>query len=326
MPDSVDLWALSDLCTPWCLHTAVTFRIAEHIAEGIEGIDDLAQAAGCDSYVLHCMLGHLVKRGVFAEPEPGRFTLNEAARGLLDPGTRLGLDLDGLGGRFAAVWSTMPEYVRTGRPAYTELFDRPFWDDLDAHPRLAAEFDEIIGPTGHGTPDGDVPLSISWDQVGTVVDVGGGTGAMLAEMLRLHPQSHGVLVDRPATVARSAEILRSAGVEGRASVSGQSFFDALPPADLYCVRGVLNDWPDEDCVAILKRCAEGVRPGGRVVIIKGIAPDNATRDIMIEMILCGGKQRTAAEFEKLAARSGLEMVAVGKQPSGQTVLEFRATR
>jgi hypothetical protein len=206
------------------------------------------------------------------------------------------------------------------------LFDRGFWDDLDANPRLAEEFDAIIGPAGHGTPDGDVPLTISWDAVGTVVDVGGGTGSMLAEVLKLHPASRGVLVDRPATVLRSAEIFREAGVEGRASVSGQSFFDVLPAADLYIVRGVLNDWPDEDCVAILKRCADGLRPGGRVVVIKGIAADHAPRDIMIEMILCGGKQRTAAEYEELAARSGLALVTAAKQPSGSTMLEFRATR
>src|SRR5258706_8222749 len=84
-PDVADLWTLSDLCTPWCVHVAATLRIAHQIAAGVHEIDALAQAAGCDSQVLHAVLGHLVSKGVFQEPEPGRFSLNQAARGLLDP-------------------------------------------------------------------------------------------------------------------------------------------------------------------------------------------------------------------------------------------------
>ena len=91
--ETVDLWALMDHCTPWCLHVVTTLRIAEHIAAGKDEIGDLAAAANCDVYALHRVLTHLVGKGVFEESSPGRFTLNEAARGLLDPAVRLGLDL-----------------------------------------------------------------------------------------------------------------------------------------------------------------------------------------------------------------------------------------
>ena len=89
---------LSDLCTPWCLHVAATLRIAHHINEGIHEINQLAEAANCDAYALHRLLTHLVGKGIFEEEAPGRFALNEAARGLLDPITQLSLNLDGLGG------------------------------------------------------------------------------------------------------------------------------------------------------------------------------------------------------------------------------------
>src|SRR5438876_10120517 len=95
---AADIGALSDLCTPWCIHVVATLRIAEHIAAGISDIEGLAKAAACDAEVLHCVLGHLVAKGVFEEPASGRFVLNEAARGLLDPAAHLGLDLDGIGG------------------------------------------------------------------------------------------------------------------------------------------------------------------------------------------------------------------------------------
>src|SRR5262249_48530591 len=87
MPEQngADLGALSDLCAPWCVHVAATLRIADHIAAGRDRIGDLAAGAGCDPYALHRVLTHLVGKGVFEEPAPGRFALNQAARGLLDP-------------------------------------------------------------------------------------------------------------------------------------------------------------------------------------------------------------------------------------------------
>jgi hypothetical protein len=101
MQEGANIASLSDLCTPLCVHVVATLRIAEHIAAGITDIDDLAAAAGCDPDSLHRVLGHLVGKGVFLEPAPGHFALNQAALTLLDPAQRLGLDLEGIGGRMA---------------------------------------------------------------------------------------------------------------------------------------------------------------------------------------------------------------------------------
>lgn len=321
-----DLWTLSDLCTPWCVHVVATLRIAEHIAAGRDGIDDLAAAAQCDAYCLRAVLRHLVGKGVFQEPAPGRFALNEAARGLLDPAQRLGLDLEGIGGRFAHAWGTLLTYVRSGAPAYHERFGLPFWEDLDAHPDIGASFDTLIGPVGHGTPDPRFEISSGWASVRTLVEVGGGTGAMLAEILRTRPEVRGTLVDLPRTVALSPEVLKAAGVAERATAIGLSFFDALPPgADLYLLRGILNDWPDREATAILSRCAEAARPTGRVVVLKSVSPDDARPGLSIEMMLVGGKHRSLTEFRQLAQAAGLEIVAAGPQESGYFVVECRPT-
>lgn len=314
----IDLWALSDLCTPWCLHVAATLRIAEHLEAGKSGIDELAAAADCDAYALHRVLTTLVSKGVFAEPSPGRFELNEAARPLLDPTVRIGFDLEGLGGRFAGAWSTLLPYVRTGQAAYDQVFGRPFWDDLDANPRLRADFDTIMGPAGHGIPNPDFPLTGGWESVRSIVDVGGGTGAFLAEVLRKRPGLRGILVDAPRTVERSGETFAAAGVSERARAVGQSFFDPLPAgADLYVLRKVINDWPDREAAAILKRCAGAARPGGRVVVLGGVSPDGTSRPLTIEMVLLGGKHRSASEFRALARQAGLEVVAAGQQPASE---------
>jgi SAM-dependent methyltransferase len=322
--DHADLEALGDLCTPWCLRVVATLRIADHMAAGITDAAGLSEAARCDANALTAVLRHLVHKGVFEQTAPGRFVLNEAARGLLEESQRIGLDLEGIGGRMAYAWGSLPGYVRTGAPAYHEVFGLPFWEDLDAHPEIAASFDALIGPRGHGAPDPWFEISGGWDAVHTMIDVGGGTGSMLAEILRARPWMRGTLVDLPRTVARAGETFSAAGVADRVTWIGQSFFDPLPPgADLYLLRGVLNDWPDREAVAILRRCAEAVRPGGRVVILKGIDNDGAPRDLAIEMMLVGGSPRSVAQFRELARQAGLDVVAAAPQTSGHFPIECR---
>jgi SAM-dependent methyltransferase len=326
--DQVDVWALSDLCTPWCVHVVATLRIADHLAAGITQIDDLAAASATVSDSLHRVLRHLVGKGVFEEPAPGQFALNEAARLLRDSSARLGLDLDGFGGRMAYAWGSLLQAVRTGAPAYHTVFGRPFWEDLQAHPDVAASFDALMGPAGHGNPDPEVLVTGGWESVRTVVDVGGGTGTLLAEILRARPTVRGTLVDLPLTVARSGATFQAAGVAERVTTVGQSFFDPLPArADLYLLKGVLSGWPDPEATAILRRCAEAARPAGRVVVLNGVSPDEESgpSPALLMMVLVGGRDRSLAEFRELARAAGLEVRAAGRQPAGRFVVECRPT-
>src|SRR6266581_558070 len=322
----VDLEQMLDLATPWCLRVAATLRIPEHIAAGHAGIADLAVAAGCDADALHAVLGHLVSKGVFTEASPGRFACNQAAEQLASVPF---LDLTGIGGRMAHTWGTLLDYVRTGQPAYQQVFGRPFWEDLAAHPRIAADFDALMGPAGHGIPDFDVELSDGWEDVRTIVDVGGGTGAMLASLLRRHPQVRGILVDLPGTAVRAGEVLENFGVARRVAVRGQSFFDPLPAgADLYLLKGVLNDWPDEPTVAILRRCAEAAEAGtnARIAVLGGVSPDESPRSLGIDMLVAGGKTSTLTQFTALARQAGLDVIAARTQSSGRYVVECRPAR
>jgi SAM-dependent methyltransferase len=321
--ESPNLSVLSDLCTPWCIHVVATLRIADHIAAGATDITTLARSAECDADFLQRVLRHLVGKGVFAEPAPGQFVVNQAAQEV----QRFGLNLDDIGGRIAHAWGTLLTAVRTGKPAYHERFGLPFWEDLQAHPDIAASFDALMGPAGHGTPDSEVLLTGDWEEVKTVVDVGGGTGALLAEILRTRPQIQGTLVDFPRTVARAEALLQVAGVGERVRTVGQSFFDPLPAsADLYLLKSILNDWPDREAKLILSRCAQAARPSGRIVILGGVSPDDSVRkDLTPEMVLLGGKDRTLTEFRALAQQAGLMVEAARQLPSGRFAVECRPT-
>ncbi len=322
----MELWEVADLATPWALHVVATLRVADRIEAGTTAIEPLAAECGAHAGSLARVLRQLVNKGIFEEPVPGSFALNEPARRLVGPG-RIGFDLNGFGGRMAYAWSTLLSAVRTGKPAYHEVFGRSYWEDLDAHPEIAAEFDALMGPAGHGTPDPDIlPDPADWTKIQTVVDVGGGTGSLLAEVLRAHSHLRGILVDLPRTIARSHEMFRSAGVSDRVTTSAQSFFDPLPAGcDLYFLKSVLCDWPDEQARAILARCAEAARPNGRVVVVNGVEPNETASPELLMLVLVGGKQRSLAEFRSLAAAAGLEISATAQKPSGRFLVECRVT-
>jgi len=225
----------------------------------------------------------------------------------------------------AHAWDTLLSAVRTGKPAYHEYFGRGYWEDLEAHPKIAEQFDALMGPAGHGAPDPNVLLNpADWGSIKTVVDVGGGTGSLLAEILRARPTLRGTLVDLPRTIARSREAFQAAGVADRVTTVAQSFFDPLPGgADLYLLKSVLNDWPDPEATAIVKRCGEAARPSGRVVIFSGSGPGEEASPDLLMLVLVGGRSRTVDEFREMAGKAGMRVTAAGRAPSGRVLIECR---
>ena len=323
--DAVDLDALLDLTTPWCLRVLVTLRIPELVSGGLSDVGKLASAAGCDTTALHNVLSHVAAKGVFREESPGQFVLTQAAEELLDKFRALELDLDGIGGRYAEIWSALPSHVRTGDPVYQEAFGLPFWEDLEAHPALAGSFHAVIRrPAKHGMSDADFEISGGWTGIRSIVDVGGGAGAFLADVLRRRPGLHGTLVDLPTTVAGAASLLETAGVTDRVTVSGQSFFDPLPAgADLYVLRRVLPDWKEPDQLRVLRRCADAMQPSSRLVVFGGVLPPHVGRSVTFEALVVGETKQPLSVFQEMVRSAGLEVSRAEYDPVGRFVVECR---
>lgn len=307
---------LADLATPWAIRVVITLGVPELLAGGARSAEELAAVAECDADYLRRILGHLAGRGLFRQEGPGVFALTEAGQRLRGEGARLGYDLNGVGGRFAHAWTTLAEAVRAGRPVYTEKFGRPFWEDLAAHPRLSADFDAMMGPAGHGEPDPRILPEEAWAGAATIVDVGGGAGYKLAAILKARPGLRGTLVDLPPTAARAEQVLAEAGLADRTEVVAQSFFDPLPAGgDLYLLSSIINDFPDPEAVAILTRCAEAAGTTGRV-LVRGGAFDEQPSGLEVELVLLGGRVRDLTEFTALAARAGMRIKDLHRQPAG----------
>lgn len=325
--ERVNVMGLADLATPWSVLVVSTLGVADHLIEGDRSATELAGLTGVDPDALGRVLRHLTTHGLFEPVGPERFALSETGRELLDPAVRIGLDLNGIGGRMARAWAGLPSAVETGRAGYAEVIGLPFWQDLEAHPEVAESFDELMGPAGHGVPGPDVLPSQDWAGVRRVVDVGGGTGRQLAEILRARPELVGTLVDLPRVVDGALEVLEEAGVADRVEVVPGSFFEPLPSGgDLYLLRSVLADWPDDAAVTLLRRCAEAAAPNGRVVVSGGVSPHaGGGESDLLMLVLLGGRERTPEEFAVLASAAGLQVGADGRDGDGRFVVECGVT-
>jgi 2,7-dihydroxy-5-methyl-1-naphthoate 7-O-methyltransferase len=309
---------LMDLVTPMALRVAATLRLADFMPDDGSGegaaVGDLAERAKADPEALARMLRHLVQHGVFTEPCPGQFAANQIAA-LLRTGQPGGawLDLDGFGGRMDLAFTGLAHTVRTGEPAWEQVFGQPFWAYLDANPAISASFDATMA-----VDDGyrAVAAGNDWTAVRHVADVGGGTGTLIAEVLRRNPQLRGTLVDLPETAARARQYLAGLGLDGRCEVVGQSFFDPLPAgADAYLLNRVIHDWDDAAASAILRRCGEAAGSTGRVLVIESHGTAGGDPAAFAEMnlrmlVLAGGRERTMDDYSALAVDAGLQVTAI----------------
>jgi hypothetical protein len=156
---------------------------------------------------------------------------------------------------------------------------------------------------------------------GTIVDVGGGRGALLASLLAAHPHQHGVLFDLPHVVASAPS------AEGdRLRVVGASFFDGVPTGgDAYLLRAILHDWPDDDCVRILGACRAAMSEEATLLIIERDLADGLQEAALSDLNMLvgpGGQERTRAEYASLLASAGLRLV--GSWPGARGLHVFEA--
>jgi hypothetical protein len=113
-------------------------------------------------------------------------------------------------------------------------------------------------------------------------------------------------------------------------VAGDLFRDALPHGDAYVLSQILHGWPDEGARQILRRCREAGGADARTLIVEGVLserPSAADAGFDLFMLaLTGGRQRTLAEFGRLAHAAGLALERSTELASGNSLLELHSSR
>jgi SAM-dependent methyltransferase len=216
--------------------------------------------------------------------------------------------------------------VETGKTAMEKVFGMPIFDYLAQHPQQAAEFSEAMVGI-HGAEPPAVADAYDFSAFGSIVDVGGATGNMLAHILARHPQPKGILFDRPHVVTEAPALLRARGVDNRVAIEHGNFFEHVPTgADAYILSHIIHDWNEDQCLTILGNCRKAMKPGAKLLIVEFVLPEGNTPHLgklvdMVMLAIPGGEERTAGEYKTLLASAGLNMTRVLPTTSDVSIVE-----
>lgn len=302
------------------LFVAVRLGIPDLLKDEARTSEDLAARAGVDAHALYRLLVVLASVGVLREVGPGRFEITPMGA-LLQTGSTL-RDSAILAESFWPAYAELPYTIRTGRSGFQRASGMPIYDYLAKTPEADAAYAARMA-VATSTMAGALTRSYDFSGMSTVVDVGGGRGALLLEILRAHPHLRGVLFDRSATVAGVQHDLEAQQVGERLEVVAGDFFEALPAGgDVYILKWVISEWSDERAIVILRNCRRAMTARGRVLVMDPLEVQaHALFNLQILVVWNGGRVRSQAEIASLFAAAGLGMERIIPTRSQFSIVE-----
>jgi O-methyltransferase domain len=308
---------------------AAELGVADALAAGPLSASDLAERLGCNAQALGRVLGVLLGEGVFELDAHGRYALTALGAQLQTGALRELARFVGAPFMWAP-WAHVADAVRGGTSAFARAQGAELFEHLDRHTADATLYHRAVDAFTRREARA-LAEAFDFSELGCIVDVGGGLGTLLVEVLGRYPALQGTLFDRPAVIDQAREALADVPERPRIELCAGDFFTALPSgAHAYVVKHELHNWDDRQAVRLLAHCASGLAAGGKVLIVEGLLlPGNvrdATRMLDLEMfVLCGaGRERTKPEFRKLLADAGLRLVTT--QPLAGTTRLLVAER
>lgn len=310
------------------LHVATELGIADLLRDGPRTVGDLASKVGAHPHSLFRLLRTLAAHGIFAEDEHGRIVMTPASallqQGLMRDGVLLCGEVAGDGSWWNAV-GAMRHSVMTGQPVFAHQQGQPFFDYIRLRPECGSWFDRGMANFA-AVENPSIANAYDFARFDHIVDVGGGQGGMLAEILTCYPTVYGTLFDLPHVVRNPASLGRDL-LAGRWRVVGGDFFQSVPSGgDAYVIKRILHDWSDEQCVRILRCCAASMNHDTPLLVVEAVvSPGNRPHpakvmDILM-MIFGEGRERSELEFGELFEKAGLKLRNITPTASALAVLE-----
>ncbi|MFG2005993.1 methyltransferase [Spirillospora sp. NPDC048911] len=322
------------------LYAAAELRLADALAGGAHTSDELAARTGTHPQAMHRLLRALACLGVLTQEGPDRFVLTEEGRRLRSDAPD---SVHGLLGLFGGPdvwksWGDLLETLRTGEPAWNRVTGMTSFEFFEANPDRSVTFNKAMSEHTRDVAPAFIE-GCDFTRFGTIADLGGGDGTLLAAILRAVPAARGVLFDLPVGLKEADVTLEAAGVADRCELVAGDFFESVPAgADAYVLKSVIHDWDDEQSVAILRNCraaagtdaGAGAGTGAKVLLLETVVPEVITPEhtgiVMgdMNMLVCtGGRERTEEEFRRLLEAAGFALTGITGQlrPSNYRIIE-----
>jgi SAM-dependent methyltransferase len=324
--------------TAQILYVAAKLGLADHLRDRHRTATELARTVGTDAAALQRVLRGLVSLGVCDEVEGGRF-------GLTSLGEYLRADHpDSMQSRVIlngevhyALWADILATVRTGESASQRVFGMPFYDHLARNAAVGSLFDRAMTSAGW-VRDRFRPAVEAYDfgQFRTIVDVGGGNGTLMVELLKTYPQPTGTVFDVPRLAEAARRNIEAVGLNARCQFLGGNAFEAVPAGgDAYVLSNFIINWGDHEAVVPLQNCRKVIPPHGKLLLVEWVMPtgrepredfrfwDTVTMDLIMLAAFGSrsGHVRSRSEFQALLGTAGFTLTAVIPTPASISVIE-----
>jgi O-methyltransferase/methyltransferase family protein len=296
------------------LYVAAELGIADALQDGPKRADELAAGTRVDPRSLFRVLRALASAGVLRQLDDTRFALSplgdwlrSGTSGTLRPWALLS-------GRMYRAWGDFLDSIETGKGGLGSGYGKRRWERLERSPEDARIFHDAMGANSAWLARA-VLDAYDFSAFASILDVGGGNGMLIASILAKYQDAQGVIFDLPEAVSETGKRLEGAGLAGRCQLLTGSFFDSVPQgADAYLLSRVLHDWEDDQAARILQRVRRAMTRGTTLLVLErllGDSPDvEATLSDLGMLLMNGGCERTAAEFDGLLAGAGFRLKRV----------------
>lgn len=291
------------------LAVATELELADLLADGPLAASMLASRTKTDPSSLFRLMRALESIGVFRQVSPGVFTNTPASDCLRKnaPGSQWAAVRTILSvgyGQYEA-WAGLLGSIRTGREAFDQVFGCSAWEWYRRNSEVMSVFNETMRSLSAAiTPA--VTSAFDWSRFPVIVDIGGGIGTQLVDILNAHRSCRGILFDQPEVVAGATQ-------HDRVTTAGGDFFESVPAgADAYTLRWIIHDWADAEAITILKNVRQAMQPTSLLVLIEEVVPEppRPTLGMWLDphmLVMHRGRERTANEYRELYAQSGFQL-------------------
>ena len=293
------------------IYIAAELGIADMLAEGSKSIEELAQASQSHAPSLYRMMRALASVGIFFETEGKRFELTPMAE-CLKNGAMRSVALMFNSDWSDKAWGYFMDSVKTGVTAFEKAHGMPISDWLEKNPLAADVFNEANAVKAANSHRAIVD-AYDFSGIDTLTDVGGGLGALMAEILIANPLMKGVVADIPSVIQKARKIIQFRGLEDRCKAVECDFFKEIPAgSDGYLMSHILHNWSEEQCKIILRNCHKAMKFESKLLVVEMLIPPGNQPSIAklldLEMLVTtGGRERTEKEFKSLLESSGFKL-------------------
>lgn len=309
------------------IRVAAQLGIADLLAEGPLGVEDLAQKTGTHAPTLYRLLRALAGMGIFEEQEGRAFGLTPMAQ-CLQTGALRALALTFLSDWHEKAWASLAHSVKTGEPAFDHAYGQPAFEWLEAHPGDAALFNQFQAEkTERLIPA--VVGSYDFSGIKKLADLGGGTGALILEILKANPHLFGCVAELPQVARQAREAIQASGMADRCQALECDFLQGAPQGfDAFIMCHTLHDWEDGPCAKILANCRRTLPKGGKLLIVEHLIPGHAGFSVaklldLEVLVIGGGKERSEVQYRELLQAAGFETARVIETPAGISIIEAK---